>query len=267
MNKKFDSKKLRKKILKMAHDGQSVHVGCAFSLVEIFAVLYRDFLNNPSNDVKDENRNLITLSKGHGVMAQYVCLNELGWIEDHAIENYFKDGTHLKGLAEADIPGVEISSGSLGHGLSVAVGMALAAKLKNGKRKVFCVVGDGEANEGSIWEALMFASHFKLSNLVVIIDSNKFQAMGTTKEVLDMGSMLDKLSSFGFDTVELDGHDEIELSKNINQLLSMDNSKPKAIVAHTVKGKGVSFMEHNNIWHYTRLTQETYDNAVAEVEK
>lgn len=264
--KNFDAKNLRRKILKMAFEGQSVHVGCAFSLVELFAVLYRDFLNSPEGKLDDSHRNIITLSKGHGVMAQYVCLNELGWIEDKDLDNYFKDGSRLKGLSEADIPGLEISSGSLGHGLSVAVGMALGSKLSGSQKKIFCVVGDGEANEGSVWEALMFASHFKLSNLMVIIDSNKFQAMGTTKEVLDMGSMTEKLSSFGFVVVDIDGHNELEIAKMINHLFTSGESKPKAIVAHTVKGKGVSFMEHNNIWHYTRLNEETYAKALGEVQ-
>lgn len=262
---KFESKRLRKEILKMAYEGQSVHLGCAFSLVEIFAVLYRSFLNSPTTSVEDPGRNLITLSKGHGVMAQYACLHELGWIDDESIHQYFQNGSRLKGLAEADIPGVEISSGSLGHGLSVAAGLALSMKLKKSNQKVFCIIGDGESNEGSIWEALMFAAHFKLSNLIVIVDYNKFQAMGKIEEVMNMEPFLDKFKAFGYDSIELNGHDEQEIYAGINALLKLDNDKPKAVLAHTVKGKGVSFMEHDNIWHYSRLNAELYQQAMKEL--
>jgi transketolase len=262
---KFEPKSLRRKILKMAHDGQSVHVGCAFSLIEIFAVLYRSFLHSTASSVSDPSRNLITLSKGHGVMAQYVCLNELGWIDDKDILNYFKNGSRLKGLAEADIPGVEISSGSLGHGLSVSVGLALGIKLKKRQQKVFCIIGDGESNEGSIWEALMFAAHYKLSNLVVIVDYNKFQAMGKIEDVIKMEPFLDKFKAFGFDAMEIDGHNEQDIFSALSTLLKIDNDRPKMILAHTVKGKGVSFMEHNNIWHYSRLTPELYQAALEEL--
>lgn len=262
---KFESKRLRRDILKMAYEGQSVHVGCAFSLVEIFAVLYRNFLNSGTGRVDDPDRNLITLSKGHGVMAQYACLHELGWIDDHSINHYFQNGSRLKGLAEADIPGVEISSGSLGHGLSVAAGLALSMKLKKSQQKVFCIIGDGESNEGSIWEALLFSAHFKLSNLLVIVDYNKFQAMGKIEDIMNMEPFLDKFKAFGCDTVDVNGHDESALQSAIASLLTLDNGKPKAVLAHTVKGKGVSFMEHDNIWHYSRLNTALYQQAMQEL--
>lgn len=249
-------KKLRKEILTMAYDGQSVHVGCAFSLVELFAVLYNSFSKDST----------ILLSKGHGVMAQYACLAELGIIEKSDLENYFKNGSRLKGLAEADVEGVNISSGSLGHGLSVAVGMALASKFKKEDKHFFCIVGDGEANEGSIWEAIMFAAHFKLSNLIVIIDSNKFQAMGKSVDVMNMESFKEKFLAFGFDCLEIDGHNEAEIKKSVEHLVNFKNDKPKAIVAHTVKGKGISFMEHDNSWHYSRLDKTIYENAMKELE-
>jgi transketolase len=255
----FDVKKIRQQILTMAYTGQSVHIGCAFSLVEIFAVLYRDFFR------VDNCENLILLSKGHGVMAQYVCLAELNIIPEEDIKNYFKNGSNLMGLAEAKIPGIHISSGSLGHGLSVAVGLALSEKLKKSNRKIFCIVGDGEANEGSIWEAIMFASHNQLNNLFVIIDCNKFQAMGETKDVLNMLSLHNKFTAFGFDCLEIDGHDEDAITKSIKKLNDLNTIKPKVIVANTIKGKGVSFMEHNNMWHYTRLNEETYNRAISEL--
>jgi transketolase len=251
----LNPKSLRKEILTMAFDGQSVHIGCAFSLVEIFAVLYKNFSKG----------NSILLSKGHGVMAQYACLAELDVIEKFDLKNYFKDGSRLKGLAEADIKGINISSGSLGHGLSVAVGLALASKLKKENQKFFCIVGDGESNEGSIWEAIMFAAQFKLSNLVVIIDSNKFQAMGKSVDVMNMESFKEKFLAFGFDCEEINGHDEDEIQSVIHQLLSFENDRPKAIIAHTIKGKGVSFMENNNSWHYTRLDKTSYQKAMMEL--
>ncbi len=166
----FEPKKLRRTILEMAFHGQSVHVGCAFSLVEIFAVLYRSVLNLGDRTPRAKDRDYLVLSKGHGVMAQYACIHEMGWLSDHDVRHYFADGTELKGLSEYNIPGLEVSSGSLGHGLSVAVGMALASKLKKEDRRTFCIVGDGEMNEGSIWEGLLFASHFKLDNFMVIVD-------------------------------------------------------------------------------------------------
>ncbi len=262
---KFNPKKLRQTIIEMAYRGQSVHVGCAFSLVEICAVLYRSVLNLGDRSPRASDRDYLVMSKGHGVMAQYACMFELGWLKDHDIQNYFGEGTELKGLSECNIPGLEVSSGSLGHGLSVAVGLAFAAKKKNENRKVYCIVGDGEMNEGSIWEGLLFASHFKLDNFFVIVDENSFQAMGPTKEVMDMGDIRVKLEAFGFNAVDADGHDEADLLKNFTELSKIQDGKPKAIVAKTVKGHGISFMQANNVWHYSRLDTETYEAALKEL--
>jgi transketolase len=262
----FDPKSLRRTIIEMAFRGQSVHVGCAFSLVEIYAVLYRSILNLGSRAPRCPQRDYLILSKGHGVMAQYACMHEMGWLSDQDIQSYFGEGTELKGLSECNIPGLEVSSGSLGHGLSIAVGMALAAKKKQEDRRIYCIVGDGEMNEGSIWEALMFASHFRLDNLYVIVDENKYQAMGTTEEVMNMGDIRKKLEAFGFSAMDADGHNENELTNKFQNLAQESNGMPKAIVARTVKGKGVSFMEADNIWHYTRLTEQTYQAAMAELQ-
>lgn len=262
----FNPSKLRQTIIEMAHKGQSVHIGCAFSLIEICAVLYRSVLNLGDKTPRAADRDYLVMSKGHGVMAQYACMKELGWLTDHDIQNYFGEGTELKGLSEFNVPGCEVSSGSLGHGLSVGVGMALASQKKNEKRKVFCIVGDGEMNEGSIWEGIIFASHFKLDNFFLIVDENKFQAMGTTEDVMDMGDIRAKLESFGFNALDADGHDEKDLLTKFNKLLATNDKKPKAIVARTVKGHGVSFMAANNAWHYTRLNNETYEAAMKELE-
>ncbi len=262
----FAPSKLRQTVLDMAHAGSSVHIGCAFSIIEILAVLYRSHLNLGDGHPDFPDRDYLVLSKGHGVMAHYACLRELNWLEDADFENYFGDGTRLKALSDAHIPGVEVSSGSLGHGLSVGVGLALAAKKKQSGQRCFAIVGDGEINEGAIWEACLFAAHFELSNLIVIVDENGFQAMGTTEEVMKLGRIADKFAAFGFVTREVDGHDEQALDETIRELTALSGNQPKAIVARTVKGKGISFMEGVNSWHYTRLTPETHSSARKELE-
>ncbi|HJT79312.1 MAG TPA: transketolase [Gemmataceae bacterium] len=262
---RFDPRRLRQTVLRMAHAGSTVHIACAFSLVEILAVLYRSHLRL-GEDPRAPDRDYLVLSKGHGVMAQYACLHELGWLTDADLDHYFGDGTRLKGLADAHVPGVEASSGSLGHGLSVGVGLALAARRKATGQRVFAVVGDGEMNEGAVWEALLFAGHFKLANLTVIVDANGYQAMGSTAEVMDLGSLAAKLTAFGLETREADGHDEAALDAALRELAALPSDRPRALVAHTVKGRGVSFMENDNRWHYTRLNPETFTRAMAEVQ-
>jgi transketolase len=261
----FDVRRLRQAVLRMSRAGSTVHIACAFSLIEILAVLYRKHLNAPGSGPSDPNRHHLVLSKGHGVMAQYACMWELGWLTDDDLDHYFGDGTQLKGLSDAHVPGLEVSSGSLGHGLSVGVGLAMAAKRKGTGQRVFAVVGDGEANEGSIWEALLFASHYRLSNLIVIIDANGFQAMGPTREVMDMGNIASKLTAFGLHTLEVDGHDEDTIDRALTELTRWPGDGPRGLVAHTVKGKGVSFMEGDNRWHYTRLSDETFKAAMVEL--
>jgi transketolase len=256
---------LRKKILRMAYRGSTVHIACAFSLVEILAVLYRQHLHFGAGP-DDELRDYMVLSKGHGVMAQYACLRELGWLSEAHLENYCGDGTLLKGLSDSDVPGLEVNSGSLGHGLAVAVGLAMGARRRGTQQKVFAILGDGECNEGSIWESLLFASHFHLTNLLVIVDANGYQAMGRTAEVLDTGSLEQKFTAFGLETRTVDGHDETELDRAISELTASTFAGPRAIIAKTVKGKGISFMEGTNLWHYSRLNEETYRQAIGELD-
>jgi transketolase len=265
MPQRFDPTCIRRKIIEMAYAGSTVHIGCALSIVEILAVLYRDYLRLDPTNPDSPDRDYLVLSKGHGVMAQYACLHELGWLTDTDLKAYFSDGTRMKGLSDAHLPGLEVSSGSLGHGLSVGVGLSLAAKRYETDQRVFAIVGDGEANEGAIWEALMFASHARLDNLIVLLDANGLQAMGTTAEVLDMGSLGGKLTAFGIEAREVDGHDESAIALALDELLASDDPRPKGIVARTVKGRGISFMEHNNAWHYTRLNAESYAQAIAEL--
>lgn len=261
----LDSKTLRKTVLDMAYAGSTVHIGCAFSIIELLAVLYRNHLRYPGNEPLAADRDYLVLSKGHGVMAQYACMREMGWLKDEAFSAYFADGSDLKGLSDSRIPGLEVTSGSLGHGFSVGVGMAMGAKLRGTDQKTFALVGDGEINEGPIWEGALFAAHHELNNFMVIVDENGFQAMGSTQDVLKLGSIESKFESFGFEALTIDGHDESAIDRTITQLWASKSKAPKALIAKTVKGKGVPFMEHNNMWHYTRLDTETYAQALAAV--
>jgi transketolase len=256
---------LRKTVLDMAYAGATVHIGCAFSIIELLAVLYRIHLRYPGNDPLAADRDYLVLSKGHGVMAQYACMRELGWLKDDAFLNYFADGSELKGLSDSRIPGLEVTSGSLGHGFSIGVGMAMGAKMRGTDQKTFVLVGDGEINEGSIWEGAQFAAHHALENFMVIVDENGFQAMGRTQDVLALGSIQAKFESFGFEALSVDGHNEDAIDTAINWLHASASIAPKALIAKTVKGKGVPFMENNNIWHYTRLDQNSYAKALAAV--
>ena len=259
---KFDPKKLRKTVLEMAYAGSSVHIGCAFSIIEILSVLYSKYLRYPENNPSNYFRDYFLLSKGHGIMAQYACMRELGWLCDKDFLNYFSNGTDLKGLSDSRINGVEVTSGSLGHGFSVGIGLAMGAKLRKTEQKTYVLVGDGEINEGPIWEGAMFANHHQLKNFMVIIDENGFQAMGPTQNIIQLGSIQSKFESFGFDAITIDGHNEKAIEKGIKELWNSDKKKPKALIAKTVKGKGVDFMENDNSWHYTRLSQESYQKAL-----
>ena len=262
---KFEASTLRKTVLDMAYAGSTVHIGCAFSIIELLAVLYRNHLRYPGNDPLAIERDYFVLSKGHGVMAQYACMRELGWLKDEAFSGYFSDGSDLKGLSDSRIPGLEVTSGSLGHGFSVGVGMAMGAKLHGTDQKTYALVGDGEINEGPIWEGALFAAHHCLKNFMVIVDENGFQAMGSTQDVLKLGSIQSKFESFGFEAMTIDGHDEVAIDHAIKQLWASSKDAPKALIAKTVKGKGVPFMENNNMWHYTRLNTDTYSQALAAV--
>jgi transketolase len=253
---------LRRTVLEMAYAGSTVHIGCAFSIIELVSVLYRNHLRYPGNDPRAESRDYLVLSKGHGVMAQYACMHELGWLNDSHIKGYFADGSELKGLSDSRIAGLEVTSGSLGHGFSVGVGIAMGLQRKGTDQKIYAIVGDGELNEGPIWEGALVAAHHRMDNLMLIVDKNGFQAMGTTDEVLALGDLSAKFNSFGFETLEVDGHDESAVDAAIRQLWGTGNGKPKALIAHTVKGKGVPFMESDNRWHYTRLNAQTFAEAI-----
>jgi len=264
-DQRFAPARMRRTVLEMAYAGSTVHIACAFSIIELVTVLYRNHLRYPGNDPRAEGRDYLVLSKGHGVMAQYACMRELGWLDDSHIQGYFKDGSDLKGLSDSRVPGLEVTSGSLGHGFSVGVGIALGLKRKGTDQKVYAILGDGELNEGPIWEGALVAAHHQLDNLMLIVDKNGFQAMGTTDDVLALGNLSAKFSSFGFETFEVDGHDEVAVDAAIRQLWETGSTKPKALIARTIKGRGVSFMESMNLWHYTRLDSESFEKAVGEL--
>lgn len=234
--------------------------------VEIVSVLYSHFLKFDPRNPADPHRDYMILSKGHGVMAVYACFKELGWLPQSAFENYFQDGSMLPGLCEAKIPGLEVSSGSLGHGLPIATGIALGLKiLGRHEQKVYCIIGDGEMNEGTVWEAFLFAAHNELDNLTVIVDANGFQAMGLTDAIMNLEPMKAKFESFGFETRECDGHDPKLLISNLSELKSK-RGKPQALIARTIKGKGITYMENNNEWHYRRINAEQLSSALKELE-
>ncbi len=256
--------KLRKKALKMALDTGKTgsHLGGALSLVEVFATLYGEIVSINSHNPTDENRDRIIVSKGHCVLAYYAVLNELGFLSDQDILSFETNGSALHGHATRNVSrGIEFSGGSLGMGLSYAIGVALAGKLNNRSYRTYVIIGDGECNEGIVWEALMSASHFHLDNLTVIIDHNKLQYDGNVTTIMNMGSLKTKLEAFGFYANEVDGHNVCHL---YDAFQNKSSDKPNAIVANTVKGKGVSFMENKKEWHFSILTQEQYDIAMSE---
>jgi len=258
----FAPARMRRTVLEMAYAGSTVHIACAFSIIELVTVLYRHHLRYPGNDPRAEGRDYLILSKGHGVMAQYACMREMGWLDDSHIQGYFKDGSALKGLSDSRVPGLEVTSGSLGHGFSVGVGIAMGLQRKGTDQKVYAIVGDGELNEGPIWEGALVAAHHRMDNMMLIVDKNGFQAMGTTDEVLFLGDLTAKFESFGFETLEVDGHDEFTVDAAVRRLWANGAGKPKALIARTVKGKGVPFMESDNRWHYTRLSPQSFCDAM-----
>jgi len=264
-----NKKKIRQLILKFAKNGAAGHLGPSLSLVEIFDVLIYDVcrFSFSQNEKYSSQKDILALSKGHGAMCFYAYLLQEEILTTEDLTNYLQDGSHLFGLIEADGPYREISGGSLGHGFPVCVGMALGLKYqqKIQKRNIYCIVGDGEMNEGSIWEAILVASHHKLSNLTMIVDYNKFQAMGETNDIINLEPFVERMTSFGFATIRVNGHETQELLEGF-YYLNKFTDRPKCLIADTIKGKGISFMEKNNIWHYQKLDDKLYQTALSELE-
>ena len=256
---------LRKHILKMAFEAgsSSSHLGGALSIVEIISFLFSHHMKIDKKNINWEDRDRFILSKGHACLAYYAALAEIGFIEMKELDTFEKDGSNLLGHPVLNKKiGIDFSTGSLGMGLSIAIGLSISAKKRKKDFKVFVILGDGENNEGSIWEAAMSAPNFKLDNLYVIIDKNNFQQTGTNKQIMNTESLSDKWKSFGWEVSEADGHNIIELFN----FFEIKSSKPKLLIANTIKGKGVSFSENNNDWHHAVLTKNFYEKALNELE-
>lgn len=257
---------VRRDVLKMIYGSKDGHIGAALSTVEVLVVLYSKILKIDKRDLSSKERDRFILSKGHGCASLYSVLARLGFFPMDELEKFCTRSGILGGHPDhKKVPGVEVSTGSLGHGFPMGVGFAMAAKLEKSRRKIFCVVGDGECNEGSTWEAVAIASHQKLDNLVVILDNNGMQSSGRAVAVQDPHDLKLKWSSFGWETLDVDGHD-------INKIFSaltrcpLSKDKPTVLIAHTVKGKGIPFMENDDKWHTGIPTEEEYLKAMKEID-
>jgi transketolase len=262
------AKRMRKHAIKMGFSAGSIgaHFGSGLSIIDITAVLYCGIMNidpkNPVNGLRDR----FILSKGHGALGLYTALNAVGIISEDELYTYEKPEGSFPGQPQMNIEkGIEFSSGSLGHGLSYGIGLALIQKEEKRSNRIFVLMGDGECNEGSVWEAALAAGYYNLDNLIAIIDRNKLQSDGPTKDIMDMGDLKKKWESFNWNVVEVDGHDVAQLYKTFLSIRS--EKKPVVVIAETIKGKGISFMENNNEWHHNRLTQIQFDIAMTELEK
>lgn len=243
------SRHLRRQIVRVLERGGRGHLGTSLSLVELLRVLFDSVLRYDPKNPKWPDRDRFILSKGHGCIALYVLLQEKGYFPEEELWKFCRFDGILGGHPDPKVPGIEVSTGSLGHGLPVGIGMALAAKRRNAAHRVFVVLGDGECNEGSVWEAAMSASKHKLDNLVAMVDYNKQQSYGSTYEVLDLEPFAAKWQAFGFAVQEVDGHDVTALERVLAGIPFV-RGKPSAIICHTVKGKGVSFAENDMKWHH-----------------
>lgn len=265
MNTVDFAKCIRLHAVAMTSRGKSSHVGSVLSMVDILAVLYGAVLQIDPLNSRDDKRDRFILSKGHAGAGVYAALAERGFMPVEQLQSHYQDGSDLSGhVSHKNIPGVELSTGSLGHGLPVATGMALSAMRDAKKHRVFALLSDGECGEGSNWEAIMFAAHHRLFNLVAIIDYNKLQSLATVKETLDLEPFIDKWLAFGWHVIEVDGHDHGALLDAFSAS-HMDFGKPICVMAHTTKGKGVSFMENQVLWHYRSPQGAELNNALQEL--
>lgn len=259
-------KENRRNIIEMVYSAQSGHIGGSLSACEILTVLYHKFMKhviNWKNSSDFESRDRFVLSKGHVSPLLYSVMYQVGYFTRDELSTFRKLGTRLQGHPTAFIPGVEIATGSLGQGLSFACGIAMSLKLDKNPAKVYVLMGDGEIQEGNVWEAFMQASHRNLTNLIAIIDRNRLQIDGNTEDVMALGDVSLKLKSFGWNVIEINGHDLNEIYNAYSAARSSD--KPTAIIANTIKGKGVSFMENNPGWHGTAPKEQEYLKAIEEL--
>lgn len=258
---------IRRRSIEMVNLAKSSHIGSSLSIVELLVVLYRRILRARPEKPDWPERDRFILSKGHACVAHYAILAEMGYFPLEWLETYYKNGSSLPGHAtHSCVPGVEVSTGSLGHGLSLAAGMALVGKREKKDYRIFCLLSDGECDEGSTWESILFAPHHKLDNLTAIVDYNKIQALGNVKDVLALEPLAKKWRAFGWAVREIEGHNLEEIEESLSQL-PFEKGKPSCVIAHTIKGKGVSFMENELLWHYRSPQGEEFEAAMRELEK
>ena len=260
------AKTIRRDILNLCFKTGSSHIGSSFSIVEILTALYFKSMNISPENAESPDRDRFILSKGHGCPALYVALHHRGFIDAAAMEGFARDGGTLEQHPTRNLRwGIECSTGSLGHGLSIGAGMSLAGKRDKRDSRVFVLLSDGETNEGSTWEAAMLAAQHKLDNLVAIVDYNKMQALGKTEEVIHLEPYAAKWESFGWSTIQVDGHNIQDLTAAFGKV-PFCRGKPSCVIAHTVKGRGVCFMEGELLWHYRCPDQEEFEKAICELD-
>lgn len=263
MNTMLLARAIRRHAVEMTHRGKSSHVGSVLSIADILAVLYGAVLKLDPAQPRWEFRDRLILSKGHAGAGVYAALAERGFFPVEWLTEHYQNGSIFSGhVSHKGVPGVDFSTGSLGHGLGVGAGMALAATLKKRPHRIFVLMSDGECDEGSIWEAALFAGHHQLSNLVALIDYNKLQSLAAVEDTLGLEPLAPKWRAFGWNVAEIDGHDHAALQ----DALSCVHESPRMIICHTIKGKGVSFMENKVLWHYRAPEGDEYAAAVAELE-
>lgn len=258
---------IRRHAVEMTHLGKSSHVGSVLSIADILAVLYGKVMAVDAKQPHWSARDRFILSKGHAGAGVYAALAERGFISREQLRTHYQNGSSLSGhVSSKGIPGVELSTGSLGHGLGVGTGMALAAKRARRSNRVFVLMSDGECDEGSNWEAIMFAAHHKLDNLVVAIDYNNLQSLGLVSNTLALEPFADKWRAFGWHVNEIDGHNHEELQNSLD-VVAGERRTPSVVICHTTKGKGVSFMENQVLWHYRSPQGNEYSMACAELDQ
>lgn len=256
---------IRKEIFLTGYSASMAHLASAYSIVELIYVLYeKNILKYDATNPKKEDRDIFILSKGHGSLALYVTLERCGFFDKAFLRSFAKKGSHLGGEPTIpDVAGIEATTGSLGHGLSIATGIAMAKKIDKKDEKVYVLLGDGELEEGTVWEAVMFAVHQNLSNLIIIVDNNKIQKMSTVENVMSIKDWGSKFTSFGCNVIEIDGHNVEEIE---NTFKTLDKEKVNVIIANTVKGKGLSLMENDPRWHWRLPSKKELKTFVSELE-